>query len=127
MNHTRISGPNSQPTAPVPRRWIANSATRMASDIGTTRCARPGESTFRPSTAEVTEIAGVIMPSPKNRPAPKIPSVISSVVRPIRRRLISAASAIPPPSPRLCARIRKPAYLTDTTIVSAQKISEAMP
>ncbi len=32
-----------------------------------------------------------------------------------------------PPSPRLWARIRKPAYLIETMIVSAQKISETMP
>ena len=32
-----------------------------------------------------------------------------------------------PPSPRLWARMMKPAYLTDTTIVSDQKISETMP
>ena len=32
-----------------------------------------------------------------------------------------------PPSPRLCARMMKPAYLIDTTIISAQKISETTP
>ncbi len=32
-----------------------------------------------------------------------------------------------PPSPRLCARMMKPAYLIETTIISAQKIREAMP
>ena len=32
-----------------------------------------------------------------------------------------------PPSPRLCARMMNPAYLIDTTTISAQKISEAMP
>ena len=33
--------------------------------------------TFRPSTADSTEIAGVIMLSPKNNAAPKMPSAAS--------------------------------------------------
>ena len=37
-NQTRITGPNIQPTAPVPNRCTANSPTRIASEIGTTRC-----------------------------------------------------------------------------------------
>ncbi len=32
-----------------------------------------------------------------------------------------------PPSPRLCARMMKPAYLIDTTTISAQKINDATP
>jgi hypothetical protein len=48
----------------VPKRWIANSPARMASAIGTTSVSIEGETTSRPSTAESTEIAGVIMPSP---------------------------------------------------------------
>ena len=75
----------------------------------------------------MTEIAGVIIPSPKNRPAPKMPSVTRSAVRPTPRRWIRAASAMTPPSPRLWARITKHAYLIETTIVSAQKISETIP
>ena len=31
-----------------------------------------------------------------------------------------------PPSPRLCARMMKPAYLIDTTIIKAQKIRDAV-
>ncbi len=37
QNQTSSTGPNSQPTAPVPYRWIANSPTRIPSEIGTTR------------------------------------------------------------------------------------------
>ena len=48
--------------------------TMITAVIGTTRSAREGCTTLRPSTAESTEIAGVIMLSPKNREAPKIPS-----------------------------------------------------
>ena len=38
-----------------------------------------------------------------------------------------AVSAMIPPSPRLWARMMKPAYLIETTIISAQKINEATP
>ena len=85
---TRITGPNSQPTAPVPKRCTANRPIRIASDRGTIRCDRLGLTTLRPPIAEVTEIAGVIIPSPKNSPAPKMPSVTSRAVRPIRLRWI---------------------------------------
>ncbi len=104
-----------------------NSAIRIASEIGTTRWARLGVATLSPSTAEITEIAGVIMPSPKNSPAPKMPSVTSTAACASLRRWISAVSAMIPPSPRLWARMMNPAYLIDTSIISAQKISETMP
>ena len=35
-NHTTITGPNTLPTAPVPRRWTMNSPARMTTAIGTT-------------------------------------------------------------------------------------------
>ena len=120
-------GPNSQPTAPVPKRWAMNSTTRMTNEIGTTRWLRPGAATFSPSIAERTEIAGVIMPSPKNKAAPKIPSMTNAVALATRLRCSSAARAMIPPSPRLWARMMNPAYLIDTTIVRAQKISETIP
>jgi hypothetical protein len=63
-NQTPMIGPNARPTAPVPKRWIENSTTMIATVIGTTRSDMPGETISRPSTAESTEIAGVIMPSP---------------------------------------------------------------
>ena len=59
-----MTGPNSRPTAPVPKRWMANSTVRIASAIGTTSESSDGATTSRPSTADSTEIAGVIMPSP---------------------------------------------------------------
>ena len=64
VNQTPITGPNRRPTAPVPNRWIRNSAARIASAIGTTTDSNDGETTSRPSTEERTEIAGVIIPSP---------------------------------------------------------------
>jgi hypothetical protein len=67
------------------------------------------------------------MPSPKNSPAPKMPSVMSANAWGTRRRLITAVRAMMPPSPRLWARMMKPAYLIETTIINDQKMSEAMP
>ena len=81
----------------------------IAAVIGTTRLARDGAATLTPSMAESTEIAGVIMLSPKNSEAPKIPSAASTtfVRRPpeTSRLRIKVISAMIPPSPSLSARI----------------------
>ena len=50
-----------------------NSTTMIAAVIGTISCSSDGSTTFSPSTADSTEIAGVIMLSPKNSDAPKMP------------------------------------------------------
>ena len=110
VNHTAITGPNSLPTTPVPKRWIANSAVSTAIAIGSTSEARLGTATFRPSTAESTEIAGVIMLSPKNSAAPSTPSVTSPTVSPVRFAFApcsSPASDMIPPSPLSSARMMK--------------------
>ncbi len=67
-NQTRQIGPNQVATLPVPRDWMRNSPTRIASVIssttaGVTRSARAGTD-LRPSTADRTEIDGVITASP---------------------------------------------------------------
>ncbi|MNM79290.1 hypothetical protein D3C81_912170 [compost metagenome] len=48
----------------VPCFWIRNSATSTTTDSGTTQCSIPSKASCRPSTADSTEIAGVIMLSP---------------------------------------------------------------
>ena len=53
-----------RPTTLVPKRCTANSTVMIASVIGTTSGAIDGDATSRPSTADSTEIAGVIMLSP---------------------------------------------------------------
>src|SRR5664279_675174 len=77
------------------------------------------------------ERAGVIMLSPKNSDAPKIPNAAraSLVRRPPRtpRRRIRVISARMPPSPSLSARITSSTYLIVTMIVTDQKISEMTP
>jgi hypothetical protein len=81
----------------------------IATVIGRIRSLTEGAATFTPSTADRTEIAGVIMLSPKNREAPKTPSAASAslVRRPpgTPRRRIRVISAMIPPSPSLSARI----------------------
>lgn len=76
---------------------------------GTTRCSSDGSTTFSPSTADSTEIAGVIMLSPKNNEAPKMPSAARMTVarrpRCALNRRNSVISAMMPPSPSLSARI----------------------
>ena len=74
-----ITGPNRRPTAAVPTRWKENSTTMITAVIGTTKLSSDGSTTLSPSTADSTEIAGVIMLSPKNNDAPKIPSPASTI------------------------------------------------
>jgi len=63
-NHTNMTGPNSLPTTPVPKRWITNNTVNTVNVIGNTSCPNPGTATLTPSTADNTEMAGVMMPSP---------------------------------------------------------------
>ena len=129
-NHTTMAGPNRRPMACVPNCWIANSTVSRASVIGTTNDFSPGADVSSPSTEEMTLIAGVIVPSPKKSATPKIPSKTRAafLTRPLtRRRWTSATSAIMPPSPRLSARITKVMYLTMTTRMIVQTMSEIMP
>ena len=70
-----------------------------------------------PSTADSTDNAGVIMPSPKKSAAPNSPSSIRTRARAgsCTPRNTSAISAMMPPSPLLSARMMKTTYLIDTT------------
>jgi hypothetical protein len=76
---------------------------------GTTRSESDGSTTTRPSTADSTEIAGVIMLSPKNSEAPKMPNPASTTALRLPRRpahrSTSVISATMPPSPSWSARI----------------------
>ena len=59
-----ITGPKNIPTLAVPCFWIPNSPMMMTSVTGTMNGCSSGVMISRPSTADSTEIAGVIMPSP---------------------------------------------------------------
>src|ERR1700677_2923517 len=108
-----------------------NRPTRITTVIGMTMPDTDGAATSTPSTAESTEMAGVIMLSPRNSEAPKIPSAASIAFarRPPgrARRRIRAMSAMIPPSPSLSARMMSTTYVRVTMIVTDQKISETAP
>ena len=63
-NQSIITGPNSLPTLAVPRRWMMNRKISTMSANGITKGLNAGVTTSSPSTAESTETAGVIAPSP---------------------------------------------------------------
>ena len=63
-NQTSVTGPNTAPMPPVPRFCIANSTTKMTQVMGTTNGEKALVATSSPSTADSTEIAGVMTPSP---------------------------------------------------------------
>ena len=64
VNHSSITGPKTRPMTLVPRYCTANSTTRIASVIGTTTRCSAGACTSSPSTADSTEMAGVMRLSP---------------------------------------------------------------
>ena len=111
VNHKIMTGPKNRPTVAVPRRCTRNSPTMMTAVIGTIHSVSRGSMTLRPSTAESTEIAGVIMLSPKNSAAPKMPSAASTAAarrpRAGTHLRTSVISAMIPPSPWLSARITR--------------------
>ncbi len=90
-----------------------------------------GAATPIPSTAESTEIAGVITPSPNTIPAANSSMYVTTVsgagmpTRLVGRSCASSASV--PPSPWLSARSTTVAYFTHTTRISAHVISDRMP
>ena len=108
-NQATITGPKNRPTTAVPTRCTANRHAMITAVSGTTHAASEGRTTFSPSTADSTEIAGVIMLSPRNSAAPSSPSPASRIVTralpPAAHRRSSAIRAMMPPSPWLSARM----------------------
>ena len=127
MNQIAITGPKNAATLAVPWRWTANRASRIAMVIGRTKCSSCGAASLRPSTAERTEIAGVITESPRNMEAPITPSMNTNVVRRPMARVASAVSDRVPPSPLLSARSRMSTYFRVTTMISAHRIIDRTP
>ncbi len=75
---------------------------RIATEIGTIRFDAAGVATPIPSTAEMTEMAGVTTPSPKSMAAPIVTTHVSQPVLAgtlFRRGNASASNARIPPSP----------------------------
>jgi len=86
-----------------------------------------GVTSVKPSTADNTEIAGVMTASPKNMEAPTTPSRNTSAVRRPNARVASAVKERVPPSPLLSARNNRSTYLIATTTINAHTISESTP
>jgi hypothetical protein len=64
MNQRHIIGPKKRAMRRVPNRWSMNNTNKITTAIGTTSFFNDGLFVLRPSTADKTEIAGVIIPSP---------------------------------------------------------------
>ncbi len=64
MNHTNMIGPKVPPILAVPNRCSAKKATRIATVTGVTNGFKELVTTFTPSRALSTEMAGVMTPSP---------------------------------------------------------------
>ena len=64
VNHTTMTGPNTRAMPAVPCFCTAKRPTRIAIDTGITQPANAVVATSKPSTADNTEIAGVMSPSP---------------------------------------------------------------
>ena len=128
-NHVSMIGPKTLPIFAVPLRCAMKSTVRITKATGTTKRSMLGKATSRPSTAESTEIAGVMTESPKNRAAPKTPrSATSTEIRPgVRLRRTRVARARMPPSPSLSARSTKHTYLMVTMRTSTQTMQEMTP
>jgi len=69
-----------------------NSTAMIATVMGITKSDSDGAATLTPSTAESTEMAGVIMLSPKNSEAPKMPPEASPLPTLDSARLLAHAA-----------------------------------
>ncbi len=130
MNQMNTMGPNRRPIFPVPRLCARKSPIKITMQIGSTRGPKRGSSTFKPSTAESTETAGVSMPSPKKRARPITANTEIADLSPRGNRgerCASAANASTPPSPLLSARKIKTTYFIVTMTISDHRISEMAP
>ena len=99
----------------------------ITSVIGTIQRSMFGATSRTPSMAESTDMAGVMMASPKNMAAPITPNTVIHTGGLVKVLRASAISDSVPPSPLLSARVTKKTYLTVTVRVSPHTISESRP
>src|ERR1700676_725201 len=122
-----MTGPKADATRAVPLLWTENSTTRMTTVSGTTKCSSAGAASLRPSTADRTEIAGVIVESPMNIDAPTTPIASNGQLLRPSARWPSAINDSVPPSPLLSARSSSSTYFAVTTTNSAHRIRLSTP
>ena len=129
VKNTTMIGPKNTPTLAVPVRCTKNSVTRMRTVRAWTRrvLSKSGVTSTSPSSADSTEIAGVMIASPENSAAPATPRKNTRVERRPSAFCASAISESVPPSPLLFARNRNSTYLAVTVKNSAHRISETVP
>src|SRR6185312_2250099 len=126
-NQITMIGPNIAATFAVPRLCAANSTMRITTVSGATYSLNDGLASVSPSTADSTEIAGVITESPRNIDAPMTPTIKTNAVRRPSARLASAVSDNVPPSPLLSARNRISTYLNVTVTIKAHRMRDNTP
>ena len=129
-NQVKVTGPKRLPTAAVPYFWIKNKATKITREIGIINLCKPGAAISIPSTADKTEIAGVITDSPSSMHAPSMPKIMRKkyfLDLLSKERSAKAMSDKTPPSPLLSARITNNTYLKVTTMIKDQIIMAITP
>lgn len=92
-----------------------------------TKCSRLGAAILIPSTAESTEIAGVMIPSPNNNPAANMSRNVMGVTIFPEHFCKRLNRANEPPSPSESAISTNIAYLILIKMMSNQKIRLAVP
>ncbi len=118
-----ITGPKKRPIVDVPERCTKKTAVMITNTIGTTGVC--GFNERSPSTAEVTVIAGVIMPSARRALAPIAATIKGQRLE--RGRLINENRAMMPPSPLLSARNAPTTYFIVVWSVRVQITHETAP
>jgi len=130
-NQTIIIGANVKPIFDVPNICTTKSTIRTQTVIGKIHLPRLVEVVAKPSTADITLIAGVNAPSPINNDAARIETILTICFARARNRLFSPVNkpqrANVPPSPRLSAMRINTAYLIVTRIIKFQIINETTP
>ena len=125
-NQTVIIGPNILPIRLVPNCWAKKNNDRIPITIYITVdcsiCLNCGNF-FNPSTAEVIEIGGVIIPSASSA----APPIIAAITSHFFLRRTRANNAKIPPSPRLSALNTNVTYFIVVSKVSVQIMSERVP
>ena len=79
INQTSVIGPKNFPIVAVPCRCTTKSAVKIPRPIGISHLSNAGVAMLKPSIAESTEIAGVMIPSPKNSEAPTKPKAMRHI------------------------------------------------
>jgi len=112
-----MTGPKARPSLPTPYGCMPKSNNRQRMVPGTTKASKPFPANgpeVRPSKADNTDMAGVIMPSPMSMEAPMTAMMTKGRAAgfgTLRRR------AKMPPSPSWSARMMQVIYFTTTTTV----------